>query len=984
MKKSYLFKLLVLAVIAAFVTFTSCKDYDDDINDLNSRIDKLATKDDVTAQLNTLQTALNNAAKDATDALTKANAAETAAKAAADAAKAAGDGSEEAKAAAKAADDAAKAAQAAADKAATLAQLQEEVAKLKEELADANEEEFVKIREEVAKAAKKVEEAIGASINSVTSVQLVKTIYGFGSSIVDKILANDLEDNIIYLIESMIAQGKTIPQIVEVILNPDLTFLPILNFSTAIAEENVFATGMTNAITFNKGDQRQTESAFVIKVDPVSAVITPEMVALQNSLGEVLEDLEVVKVEPYRELLTGWDIDLPLVRSTTNGNGLWKVTVRLKDYDEDAFLAATKKDKKQILFAVAVNNTQSTALDRVVLSAYDVQLYWTEYIPEGELFFFVDETPVCAINNRWSGWSQSLLPPQSGYTATMHKEKEWKDAPATKATDANTVLVAEFGNDDRDEQPVYPAVQGKAMKISLSLPPFENGCEGSKILNPNNIRGMYVTLDYRENAVESAPSEWNAWNSYTYVGLNQVVEGTTHEIIINSDKAINDIIGFRVFAVNYDGTLVDPDGKAFYVAIGKEGQDFDTANTVVTAKKEDIEEPTITTTKSTLADVKMAKLDGAATYEWTTDEASDAAKTKPAFHAYFTQANGTTAVFNTSAASGPVPSGVDFSKAAKVYTFATVNDWLAYEDNKVYTGTLKIKNATGHVLATIKVTFKKVLPTVPAGFSVKTGQISADGVYYSYLVPNDWEAPNATLGTITSLSEVFNFDPADANGYETTFATSINDGKDPIKVTGNGTLEVEKNYIDNQTQHATKVAFNFGKISTAAKDNNGNIVDYVATVKEFPTVYSNIYNNTYSWNWATRAQLGLAADATLPYKTEVTYGAGSNEQPEYTVAAAHIYGKSTRDDKYSKLLSAPYLESLEIQPTGHKFVTKANGIEEYFTATYDAGTKVFTLEMKSDTTNPTTDVPSQLQIAVKDMYGNNITIKIDVLLKSRN
>jgi hypothetical protein len=43
MKKSYLFKLLVFAVIAAFVTVTSCKDYDDDISNLEQQIAGLST-----------------------------------------------------------------------------------------------------------------------------------------------------------------------------------------------------------------------------------------------------------------------------------------------------------------------------------------------------------------------------------------------------------------------------------------------------------------------------------------------------------------------------------------------------------------------------------------------------------------------------------------------------------------------------------------------------------------------------------------------------------------------------------------------------------------------------------------------------------------------------------------------------------------------------------------------------------------------------
>ena len=88
---------------------------------------------------------------------------------------------------------------------------------------------------------------------------------------------------------------------------------------------------------------------------------------------------------------------------------------------------------------------------------------------------------------------------------------------------------------------------------------------------------MYVTFDKKANAVESAPSEWNAWNSYKYEGLNTVVEGTTATIKIspNEDQEIiNDFIGFRVYAVNLDGTLVDPDGRAFYVKLGEAGVEF--------------------------------------------------------------------------------------------------------------------------------------------------------------------------------------------------------------------------------------------------------------------------------------------------------------------------------------------------------------------------------------------------------------------------
>jgi hypothetical protein len=100
--------------------------------------------------------------------------------------------------------------------------------------------------------------------------------------------------------------------------------------------------------------------------------------------------------------------------------------------------------------------------------------------------------------------------------------------------------------------------------------------KGDKWVAAEKVKAMYVTFDKKANAVESAPSEWNAWNSYKYEGLNTVVEGTTATIKIspNEDQEIiNDFIGFRVYAVNLDGTLVDPDGRALIAR--NDPDDFD-------------------------------------------------------------------------------------------------------------------------------------------------------------------------------------------------------------------------------------------------------------------------------------------------------------------------------------------------------------------------------------------------------------------------
>lgn len=120
----------------------------------------------------------------------------------------------------------------------------------------------------------------------------------------------------------------------------------------------------------------------------------------------------------------------------------------------------------------------------------------------------------------------------------------------------------------------------------------------------------------------------NAWNSYTYSGLNTVVEGTSTEITINSTTAINDVIGFRVYAVNFDGTLVDPDGKAFYVQLGNAATDWNATATTVTALNPT--DKAVTDTQSDKVAVSLTKLTAPTAATWTTDKVNNV---NPAFNA---------------------------------------------------------------------------------------------------------------------------------------------------------------------------------------------------------------------------------------------------------------------------------------------------------------------------------------------------------------
>ena len=71
MKKKLFLKFFLFTVLATMVTFTSCKNYDDDIDKLQGQIKELATKSEMTSQLATLQSALAAAQTDASKAMTE-------------------------------------------------------------------------------------------------------------------------------------------------------------------------------------------------------------------------------------------------------------------------------------------------------------------------------------------------------------------------------------------------------------------------------------------------------------------------------------------------------------------------------------------------------------------------------------------------------------------------------------------------------------------------------------------------------------------------------------------------------------------------------------------------------------------------------------------------------------------------------------------------------------------------------------------------
>lgn len=341
-----------------------------------------------------------------------------------------------------------------------------------------------------------------------------------------------------------------------------------LNFVQAEELDNVFpGEGVADAqFKFEKGKYFVGEDSLLVRVSPVDAELTTSNVSLLNSQGKELNDLiEVTGAHRYDGLLTS--------RATGDVNtGLWVVKFKAKDLG-DAFkaAAAVKKNNadKNILYSVAVKNTYTTdeTKDRRVTSEYGVTLA-TEKANHA-YNFTVNGTSINDIHNRYYVC-------EDGTSTRGVQELVWtnNDKPSTTViTEGEKANAASryHGQDNRHWENILAVEKGGDIVIDFTK------------ANPSpkdfGVKGFYVTLD-EKFALESAPSELNAWNSYSYENVGYKKNGTTYQPakLFTGNKGTikiqdlgnvkGDVIGFRVYAVNYDGTLTDPDGRAFYVAVG--------------------------------------------------------------------------------------------------------------------------------------------------------------------------------------------------------------------------------------------------------------------------------------------------------------------------------------------------------------------------------------------------------------------------------
>ena len=1121
MKRKYLSALLMgTLTVASMSTFTSCKDYDDDISNLQGQIDKLATADQLSQKVAELQALISSNKSDITSLQAelakkttldevKAVLADYATKQYVDAAdKTLQDAIDALKTGdiAKLKEDVVKA-QAAADKAAddakaANAEIVETLKTLatKTELKDAAkaaQDAIDAVKSENAQKLKEAQEAITETLKSYATKSDVedgdkKTLESLASTVKNAsdalALANTnkqaIADALKLLGEGYSAENTVAAAIkaiqgqigtpdkklgtldsrlaaIESVLNgvkDDDTKLGLATkvtnienqlrdiigeYTTMVTAVDLYKTNNANRwssglpdddLTFIwvpsehttkfPADKNLTDAqiefsadhknititdSLVVRVSPTNAELTPANISLINSQGKELNEfVDVQSVKPYKKLITG----STRAANATEGNGLWTVTFKLKDgVDIQKFEEATISQNSYVQFAVAVKNTTSEAKEspRRVVSGYDVDVKGSSYEPANNNILVQGNDDVwkriSEIRNRfgyqYDNNGEKVFGARSLETREFVNgvnELEWAGkTPYTAEEAANHTQLAK-NNDIRAWNNPLPVTVGK--KINIAVGAMLGGNNTPSYYNTQTgryyaVKGFYVTLD-KDFAIESAPSELNAWAKYSYenVGVTNskgtitkaahMFYGNEGYITINSleDTEIKgDIIGFRVYAVNFDGTLVDPDGRAFYVKVGdaKDQQTVAEANATLDATQ-------------------------ASQYFWRNGDESNffANITTDAFNVGATKISNWTVDYTNNPGdlgNNPIKDlryGDDFK--VKLYDKdgnEVSNDnyypcrisgepvsakvFLLNPKRFVDGGTYTIKATLSddvHELRDVTLKFTKVMPTAK---DIKAlSYVNADLVANNLFSNVVWNSADIykfgmnLAGDGTDYSKAVSREMKDylkglVDSHYTLWFENLNEKQDPI--TYGYSYEVNRKNIDGK-EHVIGYSYDFGPISctfdyvhSAWSQPNEYVVPANSNVK----MLFNTWLNKQTWAWVK------------DYKPELKWKAGA-PITDQKISASKITGTNSLLSRFSKDLQSLYAAGYTriAKKNGQPIVSFSNAAFNV-SASYNGTTLDFVFDQTTSTTVPATT--GTLTVDVEDCFGQvkvitlgNITI----------
>ncbi len=816
----------------------------------------------------------------------------------------------------------------------------------------------------------------------------------------------------------------------------------MINFIKAEEKDGVFP---KNALTapekdangkqyvFKAGDIKTFTDSIIVRVSPSNADLAKaEAIQLINSKGTNLDDyVEVVKVEQYNKLLT----------RASNASGLWTVTFKLKEnYIPENFLTSVQvkeaKDKvaQNILFAVGVTNTSNK--DRVVCSSYDVTVGASEAGHSNGEFIVKgldgEWLNVKNIYNRYNNCEQLGYDKKKISTLDV-PEYEWnwnlkdKDGnllvPAatviTEGKDANAVNRPKPALDDRNDPTKFkfvPVVVNEKIDICIDGIVDENGNAIPQTL----IKGFIVELD-EKFALESNNSELAGWKYYEYENLDVLQDGNLGYVTIKDLKDVTpegDIIGFRVFAVNLDGTIVNPDGRAFYVKVMPGVNYKDVALNIKATKIGQL---------FSVENYALPKDDGllAGTYkmEIKTDKESYP-KAPVAYKVNFLDKD-KKVVKSIDGSADVTLSEADVKKITQIqFETSNIADFF---DGATYDQMIKVFDEDNVLVQVINCKMTKVMPdevTDPkfrpkqeVDPTVALPKITAkDGsnAFIAFMIPNKyaWTGPWTFAHQVAedyaiqdkvadngwkNLNNVFyNLDKPENENYQFIFKTSQTTYKDDGKVDKkNQDLEpvlhhsffngntassydsyhfaVQTEYIDGKTWHDVVLSGLYQGVSTTMKDNTLQYgKDYAVDSKtKYQVMYACWHHAAYyAWNSKTTPYLQWVANPTA-----IVTGGAKLIQIKSGYNAA-VFEGTMEDLITKKFLKVDTREGKE--PT----LTYGTMVNPYFIPSIDAaGVITYTQVDNHSDANPAADHLENLNLHFLDAYDHEVLVTLPVNIK---
>ena len=962
MKRKYLSALLMgTLTVASMSTFTSCKDYDDDISNLQGQIDKLATADQLKQKVEELQALISSNQTGISSLETKLAEVKATAdsKATLDQVKDILAGyatnksvTEEAN---KIVDAAIKALQEKdiKDLKALIETAQGTADKAVKDAADAKADilktlDDYALKSDVETAQGTADDALAKAIANKTAIENALKTLGTGFdekntvaaaieaingqltakntglagldgrlSVIEAALKSDESgdkltnlklkiDNIENKLKDIIGQYSTMVTDVQLFefAAPDASLSAYnheLNFIQAAEQKNTFPKDAKVAgkqLTFEDGKYYIGEDSLIVRVSPVDAELTASNVSLINSQGKELNGIvDVTSVSRFNGLLS-------TSRANSGNSGLWVVKFKATEmgakFDEAAKVSVNGSTvPEKILYAVAVKNTYNTTGEekdeatRRVTSEFDVNL--NSEVATHVWDFTVNKTSVAEIHNRYTkaddGTPTTSKKEQVWYlkvddqghryyvTSTDAIEKgEHKNVVNRPDVAVNGITYTPAEKDNRQEKPILAVAKGQPITID-----FSNTIK-------TGVKGFYVTLD-EDYALESTPSELNAWNSYTYKGVGYknvpatLFEGGKGEITIeNTGNVQGDIIGFRVYAVNYDGTLTDPDGRSFYVAVGDVQGVKDLGNSDLTLTGSAASEFKFESTVALSADLSNLDFDDFTGWKITAADASGTTPTQ-----YLVDANGHKQLndFDVKYYDKDGEELPGISSEVKSVKFILLNP-KHFIDGATYnvTGTLtkKIETATSNVCV-LNASFTKKMPESAPAFCYRDGfdkfqYIVPKGNSYKInpednnVIPNKNGEFNLRQILIINNNKTWNgqdlFEESNAGVFEFNVANGTYANNKLAKAKTEDThyiLKVNnsgKNLVDNTTERTIAAVYDYKNISKRLNDNGHyqEFVDFYVDSKSSEKIVYCSWMKTFNYDVKSNMKVTYAPGTT--------------------------------------------------------------------------------------------------------------------------